>query len=94
MCAINGFNFKDDGLIKKMVESTRHRGPDQEGYFCDEDVSLGSARLSIIDLSERGRQPIWNEDKTVCVILNGEIYNFKELKEDLKNPTFITPNTK
>jgi len=84
MCAINGLNFKDEGLIRKMVESTRHRGPDQEGYFCDEDVSLGSARLSIIDLSERGRQPIWNEDKTVCVILNGEIYNFKELKEDLK----------
>lgn len=63
-----------------MIGATKHRGPDDEGYFCDENVSLGNARLSIIDLSERGRQPIWNEDKTICVILSGEIYNFKELR--------------
>jgi len=84
MCAINGFNFKDENLIKKMIASTKHRGPDQDGYFCGDDMSFGSARLSIIDLSENGRQPIWNEDKSIAVILNGEIYNFKELQEDLK----------
>jgi asparagine synthase (glutamine-hydrolysing) len=84
MCAINGFNFKDEALVQKMVERTRHRGPDQEGYFCDEGVSLGNARLSIIDLSQRGRQPIWNEDKSICIVLNGEIYNFKELRRKLE----------
>ncbi len=80
MCGINGFNFKDENLIQDMIGATKHRGPDQDGSFCDKEISLGSARLSIIDLTERGRQPIWNEDKTICVILNGEIYNFKELR--------------
>lgn len=84
MCSINGFNFRDEGLIRKMVEETKHRGPDQDGFYCDENVSLGHARLSIIDLSEKGRQPIWNEDKTICVIANGEIYNFQELRRDLE----------
>lgn len=84
MCAINGFNFKNEILIKKMIYATKHRGPDDEGYFCGDDVSLGNARLSIIDLSENGRQPIWNEDKTICIVLNGEIYNFKELREGLE----------
>ncbi|MCP6718275.1 MAG: asparagine synthase (glutamine-hydrolyzing) [Patescibacteria group bacterium] len=84
MCSINGFNFKDEGLVKKMVEVTKHRGPDQEGFYCDENVSLGQARLSIIDLSEKGRQPIWNEDKSICVLCNGEIYNFKELRKELQ----------
>lgn len=84
MCSINGFNFKDEGLVKKMVQVTKHRGPDQEGFYCGEDVSLGQARLSIIDLSEKGRQPIWNEDKSICVLCNGEIYNFKELRKELQ----------
>jgi len=43
MCAINGFNFKDEDLIKRMIDSTRHRGPDQDGLFCNESISLGSA---------------------------------------------------
>ncbi len=81
MCAINGFNFRNEILIKRMIERTKHRGPDQEGHFCDDGISLGSARLSIIDLSERGRQPIWNEDKSICIVMNGEIYNFKEMRE-------------
>ncbi len=84
MCAINGFNFKDEGLIKKMIQSTKHRGPDQDGYFCDQNISLGSARLCINDLSKKGRQPVWNEDKSICLVLNGEIYNFKELQSDLQ----------
>lgn len=67
-----------------MIQSTKHRGPDQDGYFCDDNVSLGSARLAINDLSERGRQPVWNEDKSICLVLNGEIYNFRELQGDLE----------
>jgi len=84
MCSINGFNFKDESLIRKMVDLTRHRGPDQQGFFCDENVSLGNARLSIIDLSEKGRQPIWNEDQSIGIVHNGEIYNFRELRKKLQ----------
>ncbi|MCP6718835.1 MAG: asparagine synthase (glutamine-hydrolyzing), partial [Patescibacteria group bacterium] len=84
MCSINGFSFQDRDLIRKMVHTTKHRGPDQEGFYYGDNVSLGSARLSIIDLSEKGRQPIWNEDKSICVICNGEIYNYKEIRKDLK----------
>jgi len=84
MCSINGFNFKNEKLIKEMVDITRHRGPDQEGFYCNEKVSLGQARLSIIDLSEKGRQPIWNENKSICILCNGEIYNFKELRKELQ----------
>lgn len=84
MCSINGFNFKDEQLLKKMVQNTRHRGPDQEGFYWDNNVSLGQARLSIIDLSEKGRQPLWNEDKSIAVICDGEIYNFQEIRQDLQ----------
>jgi len=84
MCSINGFNFQDRELIQKMVEITKHRGPDQEGFYLDESISLGHSRLSIIDLSKRGRQPIWNEDHSMCIICNGEIYNFKELRKELE----------
>ena len=84
MCSINGFNFQNKELIQKMVNETRHRGPDQEGFYYDENISLGHARLSIIDLSERARQPLWNEDKSICVICNGEIYNFQELRKELQ----------
>ncbi len=85
MCSINGFNFRNEELIKKMVGLTRYRGPDQEGFYFDENISLGHARLSIIDLSEKGRQPLWNEDKSVGIVFNGEIYNFKEIKRYLEN---------
>lgn len=84
MCSINGFNFRNEDLIRKMVQITKHRGPDDEGFYCDENFSLGHARLSIIDLSEKARQPIWNEDKSICVLCNGEIYNFQELRKELE----------
>ncbi|GAG52641.1 unnamed protein product, partial [marine sediment metagenome] len=54
------------------------------GVFLDNNISLGHQRLSIIDLSEKGRQPIFNEDKSLCLIFNGEIYNFQELRNDLE----------
>jgi len=83
MCGINGFSFKDERLIGRMNAAIKHRGPDQDGVFLAENFSLGHARLAIIDLSERGRQPIFNEDKTLAVVFNGEIYNFKELRSKL-----------
>ncbi|MDI6591895.1 MAG: asparagine synthase (glutamine-hydrolyzing) [Patescibacteria group bacterium] len=67
-----------------MVKATKHRGPDDEGFYFGESISLGHARLSIIDLSEKARQPIWNEDKSICVLCNGEIYNFQELRRKLQ----------
>lgn len=65
-----------------MLEALHHRGPDEEGVYADEDISLGIRRLSIIDL-ETGSQPIYNEDKSLVVICNGEIYNFCSLRNDL-----------
>lgn len=67
------------GLVRAMADLLRHRGPDDEGYHVQPDVGLGHRRLSIIDL-ETGRQPIYSEDETVCVVFNGEIYNFRELR--------------
>lgn len=65
-----------------MCDALRHRGPDDDGYFVDDGVSLGVRRLSIIDL-ETGKQPVHNEDETVWVVFNGEIYNYIELREQL-----------
>ena len=95
MCGITGFidkKIKDkDKIIKDMADLIKHRGPDSEGYYTDEDVALGFRRLSIIDLST-GNQPIYNEDKTKVITFNGEIYNYQYLKEDLiaKGHTFTT----
>ncbi|MEA3467364.1 MAG: asparagine synthase (glutamine-hydrolyzing) [Thermodesulfobacteriota bacterium] len=90
MCGICGFNWKDEELIKRMNDQIVHRGPDQDGIYCGDGVSLGHRRLSIIDLSEHGRQPMYNEDRNVCLVFNGEIYNFQELREILlqKGHTF------
>ena len=85
MCGIVGFVDKSKNkkkTIKDMADLIKHRGPDSDGYYVDDDVALGFRRLSIIDL-EGGDQPIYNEDKTKLVFLNGEIYNYQELKEDL-----------
>ena len=84
MCGICGVvGSPDQDLLKKMCGIMKHRGPDDEGYFIDKDIGLGIRRLSIIDL-ETGHQPIYNEDRTVIVVLNGEIYNYKELAYELK----------
>ncbi len=86
MCGIAGIigkNCEDkDKLIEKMTDLMIHRGPDDEGFYVDNDVALGMRRLSIIDL-EKGRQPIFNEDKNLVIIFNGEIYNYKELRQPL-----------
>ena len=83
MCGINGFNWGDQALIQKMNAVTKNRGPDDEGEYVDNVVSLGHSRLSIIDLSPKGHQPMSNEDGTIWLTYNGEIYNFSEIREDL-----------
>lgn len=83
MCGIIGFTFEDAGLAKKMCEVISHRGPDDEGYYSDKNITLGHKRLSIIDLYT-GKQPIYNEDKSIVIVYNGEIYNFRALREYLE----------
>ena len=73
---------RDSRLITAMCDRIRHRGPDDAGYFIDGRVALGHRRLSIIDVAG-GKQPIGNEDGTIQIIFNGEIYNFRELREQL-----------
>ena len=84
MCGIAGFSWNNSELIMKMIGCIAHRGPDQHGVYTNDSISLGHRRLSIIDLSEHGRQPMSNEDGTVWVTYNGEIYNFRELRETLE----------
>src|SRR5690349_20123743 len=89
MCGIAGFiNTQQsieeaDRLIDAMCKVIRHRGPDDQGVWVGDGVALGMRRLSIIDLSG-GHQPIFNEDGTVLVVFNGEIYNYRELQEYLR----------
>ncbi len=85
MCGICGFTWDDASLLKRMMARLAHRGPDDSGKFTFGDISLGHQRLSIIDLSPKGRQPMTNEDGTVWLSYNGEIYNYKELRKDLIN---------
>lgn len=88
MCGICGIVWNDaqrrtpDGLIEQMNDRMQHRGPDGSGYLNEPGVSLGHRRLSIIDLAG-GKQPLANEDETVWVTFNGEIYNFHDLTDDL-----------
>lgn len=72
----------DRDLIVRMTEKLTHRGPDSDGYFVEDDLGLGFRRLSIIDL-EGGDQPIFNEDRSVVLLCNGEIYNYRELRKTL-----------
>jgi asparagine synthase (glutamine-hydrolysing) len=88
MCGLAGvYHFDgrppDAGLLRRAGDALRHRGPDDEGLFLHEGFGMVHRRLSIIDLST-GQQPIFNEDRTVVTILNGEIYNYRELRETLE----------
>ncbi len=86
MCGFVGFvnqsKRQPEDVIRSMADTIRHRGPDDEGYFEDDFVSLGFRRLSIIDLA-CGKQPMENEDGSLVVVFNGEIYNYQELREEL-----------
>ncbi len=70
-----------NGLIDRMTETLVHRGPNDRGTWCDDRIALGHRRLSVIDLSEAGRQPMSNEDGFIQIVYNGEVYNFRELKK-------------
>ena len=85
MCGICGITWDDHELIKLMGNACKHRGPEQEGFYIDESISLCCERLRIQDLSEHAKQPIHNEDETIWVVLNGEIYNFQDLRNQLKD---------
>ena len=89
MCGICGFNWDNKILLNKILNEIKHRGPDDKGTFIDKNLSLGHRRLSIIDLSKQGKQPLSNEDNTLWITFNGEIYNFKELKKELEKKGHI-----
>src|SRR5215510_13724489 len=79
------------GVIAQMCQVIEHRGPDEDGFHVDGGLAIGMRRLSIIDLFT-GRQPISNEDGSIWIVFNGEIYNFKELRAELigRGHTFQT----
>lgn len=87
--AVGGIEESDRAALCRMSERISHRGPDDHGFYFDRNVGLAHRRLSIIDLSENGRQPISNEDNTVWLIFNGEIYNFRGLRSDLEKKGHI-----
>ena len=92
MCGIAGFIGKDKNkkkILKAMCDRIAHRGPDAEGFYVKGDVALGQRRLSIIDI-EGGKQPMFSEDGKLVIVFNGEIYNYKDLKKELKEYPFQT----
>ncbi len=92
MCGIAGFVGKEKNMkkvLKGMTDRIKHRGPDAEGFFVRGNVALGQRRLSIIDI-EGGKQPMFSKDGNLVVVFNGEIYNYKELKKELKEYPFQT----
>ena len=85
MCGFAGYAGEreyDTSVIRKMTDKIRHRGPDSQDAFVEGKVGLGFVRLSIIDL-EGGSQPMFNEDKNLVLIFNGELYNFQDIRKEL-----------
>lgn len=94
MCGICGFTgqlVKREEYLRQMTEKITHRGPDADGYYLDDTLAMGFRRLSIIDLAA-AQQPLYNEDKTLALMFNGEIYNYKALRQELQalGHTFTT----
>jgi asparagine synthase (glutamine-hydrolysing) len=95
MCGINGIiRIKDQEKAKQAISRmnlcVKHRGPDDDGEYSDDFLSLGHRRLSIIDLTASGHQPMFSPDGSIVVVFNGEIYNFKELKSKISGYQFLT----
>ncbi|MBN2299056.1 MAG: asparagine synthetase B, partial [Deltaproteobacteria bacterium] len=90
MCGITGI-FHIDGkpvstpLIKKMTDIIAHRGPDSEGYWINSFVGFGHRRLAIIDLSPNAHQPMVNDDRSLTITYNGEVYNYQSLRRELED---------
>lgn len=98
MCGIAGIIHFDEqpvaeSSIRKMMHVMKHRGPDDEGCFIEKNIGLGFVRLSILDLSAAGHQPMFSEDERYVIIFNGEVYNYIEIKEKLKNKYSFKSNT-
>ena len=86
MCGICGFTGQlvdREEYLRQMTEKITHRGPDADGYYLDDTLAMGFRRLSIIDL-EAAQQPLYNEDKTLALMFNGEIYNYQALRQELQ----------
>ncbi|WP_028504823.1 asparagine synthase (glutamine-hydrolyzing) [Ruminococcus sp. FC2018] len=86
MCGIVGFTNKikeADEVIGRMMDRIKHRGPDAYGKYVDDGVALGHRRLSIIDITSQGDQPIFNEDRSMVLVFNGEIYNYRDIRKEL-----------
>lgn len=86
MCGYVGFLDKinnKENVLTNMMNTIIHRGPDSDGKYIDDNIALGFRRLSIIDISDVGSQPLFNEDGSIVLVFNGEIYNYKELRQDL-----------
>ncbi len=93
ICGIINLNSSpaDRSQIETMMKTMKYRGPDDEGIFIDSNMGLGHVRLSILDLSSAGRQPMFNNDGRYCIVYNGEIFNYVELRNELKDKyDFIT----
>lgn len=92
MCGFVGFTNKienADAVIGAMMDTIRHRGPDAEGKYVDGDIALGHRRLSIIDVSEQGNQPLYSADGNLVLVFNGEIYNFMEIRKELETKGYV-----
>lgn len=88
MCGITGLaGFRDDGVLQQMTRSLIHRGPDDEGYFHSETVSFGHRRLAILD-PEHGQQPVCDQQRSVWVTFNGQIYNHQQIRQDYPDYPF------
>ncbi|NOU48479.1 MAG: asparagine synthase (glutamine-hydrolyzing), partial [Bacteroidales bacterium] len=90
MCGISGIiNFNnspvEENQLRVMMKKIKHRGPDDEGIFIDNNVGLGFVRLSILDLSPAGHQPMFSHDKRYIIVFNGEVYNYLEIRDELKH---------
>ncbi len=97
MCGFVGFYTRDNqndnrAILKQMNDMIKHRGPDSEGYYVDGNLNFGFRRLSIIDITQEGDQPIVSEDENFTIVFNGEVYNYKEIRKELeeKGYTFKT----
>ena len=95
MCGIASIfgNSPNVNNIQLMIKSISHRGPDGEGFFESDLIQMGSCRLSIFDLSDKGKMPMHDRSKRYTIVYNGEIYNFKDLKKKYNLSTFSNSDT-
>ena len=86
ICGVVGLDgqYAEEAIVRNMMHAIKHRGPDDEGIYVKNNIGLGHVRLSIIDLSSAGHQPMFSSDNRYVIVFNGEIYNYIELKKELE----------